>query len=67
LSFFEVWIRPRQIEFPGNYRLRPLCETGKKNEILCKRLADSRKFWTENLSDFVRCVVKPPFMHDLVF
>jgi hypothetical protein len=70
LSFFEVWIRPGQIEFPlappGNDKLRSLCEAGKKNEFLCKRLAGSKKFWTANLSDFVRLVVKPPLMHDLV-
>jgi hypothetical protein len=38
LSFFEVWIRPGQIEFPlappGNDRLRLLCEAGKKNQFL---------------------------------
>jgi hypothetical protein len=38
LEFFEVRIRPRQIEFrlapPGNDRLRLLCEAGKKNQFL---------------------------------
>jgi hypothetical protein len=52
---------------PGNDKLRPLCEAGKKNEFLCKRLAGSKKFWTANLSDFVRVVVKRPFIRNPVF
>jgi len=51
----------------GGTSLRSLCEAGKKNEFLWIRLASSRIFWTENLSDFVRFVVKPSFMHNLVF
>jgi hypothetical protein len=55
------------IAAPGNDRLRPLCEAGKKNCLLRKRHDGSKKFRTEYLSDFVRFVVKPPFMHNPVF